>query len=83
MASVCYYVYILLWATVSALCMYYALLYLLIACSPHLYTIGANKWWWYCNYALSWSNAVVALLCNFWVLQYYWVLQLLMSSYLY
>ena len=36
------------WATISAL--YYALLYLLITCSPHLYTIGANKWWWwFCN----------------------------------
>jgi len=33
--------YILLLATISAL--YYALLYLFITCSPHLYTTGANN----------------------------------------
>jgi len=32
---------------------YYTLLYLLITCSPHLYTIGANKWWWCLWYCLT------------------------------
>jgi len=54
----CLYSY-LPWATISAL--YYALLSLLITCSPHLYTIGANKWWWplACWFILTMSSSKV------------------------
>jgi len=45
--SVCYYAYIHIYhGQLLVHCSYYALLYLLITCSPH-YTIGANKWWWW------------------------------------